>query len=79
MPRVTKKIYCYVDETGQDTMGILFLVSIIVAEGEHDSLRGKLQKIESASGKGMQANEGSNKELKELLERGLAKGYLRAV
>lgn len=53
MSQETKKIYCYVDETGQDTMGTLFLVSIIVAEGEHDSLREKLQEIEHASGKGM--------------------------
>ncbi|MFH1029879.1 MAG: hypothetical protein V1770_01315 [bacterium] len=26
------KLYCYTDETGQDTMGKLFLVSIVIAE-----------------------------------------------
>ena len=25
-----KKLYCYVDETGQDTKGALFLVTVVV-------------------------------------------------
>ena len=33
---VTKKIYCYVDETGQDTKGKLFIVSIVVVGKDKD-------------------------------------------
>jgi hypothetical protein len=28
----TEKLYCYVDETGQDTMGKFFIVSVVVFE-----------------------------------------------
>ena len=51
MPKY-KKLYCYVDESGQDTKGELFLVSMVVAENEHDWLRERLEKIEKLSGKG---------------------------
>ena len=27
---MTTKLYCYVDETGQDTQGCLFLVAVVV-------------------------------------------------
>lgn len=46
-----QKIYCYVDETGQDTKGKFFLVSVIVAEKDRDKLRDKLKKAEQVSGK----------------------------
>ena len=46
------KLYCYVDETGQDTKGDLFLVSVVVTEAERDHLRDQLQRIEDKSGKG---------------------------
>lgn len=46
-----QKIYCYVDETGQDTEGKLFLVSVVVAEEERDELRENLKEIEKLSGK----------------------------
>lgn len=46
------KLYCYVDETGQDTGGKFFLVAIVVKESkELDSLEGKLEAIEERSGK----------------------------
>ena len=32
MQPVKQKIYCYVDETGQDTQGALFLVAVVVSE-----------------------------------------------
>jgi hypothetical protein len=48
---MTKKIYCYVDETGQDTMGKLFIVVAIVVEKERETLTFKLEKTESRSGK----------------------------
>jgi hypothetical protein len=46
------KLYCYVDETGQDTMGEFFIVSVIVTGSDRDSLIEKLEAIERASGKG---------------------------
>ncbi len=46
-----KKLYCYVDETGQDTQGELFIVSVAVTE-ERDSLRQLCETIERETGKG---------------------------
>ena len=47
-----QKIYCYVDETGQDTLGTFFIVSVVVTGDTRDSLVTKLEQIEQASGKG---------------------------
>lgn len=47
----TEKIYCYVDETGQDTKGYLFIVAIVVADQQKDQLENKLLAIENSSGK----------------------------
>jgi hypothetical protein len=48
MPR----IYCYVDETGQDTKGAFFLVVVVLVAGEvHEPLREKLLEIENRVGK----------------------------
>lgn len=49
---MAKKIYCYVDETGQDTKGKLFIVVAIVIEKERDALIENLEKTERQSGKG---------------------------
>lgn len=46
-----KKIYAYVDESGQDTKGILFIVSILVIEKERDIILEKLDNNEIESGK----------------------------
>ncbi len=46
-----KKLYCYVDETGQDTKGKLFLVSVVVVDSKRDELRNKLKHIENLSKK----------------------------
>jgi len=46
-----QKLYCYVDETGQDTGGELFLVSIIITEKEQQELREKLEEIEKQTKK----------------------------
>lgn len=47
-----KKLYCYVDETGQDTKGKLFLVSVVLQDiGRVSDLRSKLRDIERESGK----------------------------
>lgn len=47
-----QKIYCYVDETGQDTQGRLFIVSVIVAGDERQEMSGKLERIEQETQKG---------------------------
>jgi hypothetical protein len=52
MKKKVQKLYCYVDETGQDTIGRLFLVAIVLKEIEHlEILEDKLLKIEMVSGK----------------------------
>jgi hypothetical protein len=47
-----QKLYCYVDESGQDTEGAFFLVSVIIAETERDTTISLLEEIEHRSGKG---------------------------
>ncbi len=46
-----QKLYCYVDETGQDTEGQLFLVSVVVTEQEQETFARELERIEAESGK----------------------------
>ena len=46
------KLYCYVDETGQDTAGALFLVTVVLKEvAELDFLEKRLEEIEVGTGK----------------------------
>lgn len=47
-----KKIYCYVDESGQDTKGKLFVVSIVVSDKDRDLFQKKIEKAEKESKKG---------------------------
>src|SRR3989344_1314461 len=51
MPKPTQKLYCYVDETGQDTKGELFLVSIVITEDDYEALEKLLDEIERKSQK----------------------------
>ena len=46
-----QKLYCYVDETGRDTGGTLFIVSVVITEKEQQELRKKLEIIESQTKK----------------------------
>jgi hypothetical protein len=46
------KLYCYVDETGQDTQGALFVVSVVLADQERDRALQLCEAIEQSSGKG---------------------------
>lgn len=47
-----KKLYCYVDETGQDTKGKIFLVSVVISgKKEKEQFENKLFEIEKRSGK----------------------------
>ncbi|HEY4361439.1 MAG TPA: DUF3800 domain-containing protein [Bryobacteraceae bacterium] len=66
-----QKIYCYVDESGQDTKGDLFLVALVVTGTERDELVREAERIEHTSGKGI------IKWRKTRLERKTA--YLRAI
>ncbi len=52
MPSSKQKLYAYVDESGQDTKGLLFVVSVVVFEGERGVLAQRLEGIEDRSRKG---------------------------
>ncbi len=47
----TKKLYAYIDESGQDTNGALFVVGVVVLEDERDTVLKELERIEQKSGK----------------------------
>lgn len=49
---MTQKLFCYVDETGQDTHGELFIVAVVVTAQERDQLRQTREVIEGDSRKG---------------------------
>jgi len=46
-----RKLYAYIDESGQDTKGLLFVVSVLILEQEREIICAELEKIEIASGK----------------------------
>ncbi|HEX9722469.1 MAG TPA: DUF3800 domain-containing protein [Candidatus Paceibacterota bacterium] len=48
-----QKLYAYVDESGQDTEGKLFLVSVVVLEEERERVRLALRDAERHSRKGL--------------------------
>lgn len=48
---MTLKLFCYVDETGQDTRGELFIVSVVVSAQEREELRRVCETVEQATGK----------------------------
>jgi hypothetical protein len=54
MPTPTNKphLYCYVDESGQDTYGKFFIVSVVVTGDMRERLVLRLEQIEHASRKG---------------------------
>ena len=45
-------LYCYVDETGQDTDGQFFVVSVVISDSRRGELIAALEAIERRSGKG---------------------------
>lgn len=47
----TPKLYCYVDETGQDTLGRFFIVAIVVTDNQQHELEKSLEAIEKSTGK----------------------------
>lgn len=46
-----QKLYAYVDESGQDTKGAVFFVSVVIIEQDREPLTKLLQTIEHESGK----------------------------
>ncbi len=50
-PRNKEKLYCYVDESGQDTGGDLFFVAVAILADERDELLRYLTDLEVRSGK----------------------------
>ncbi len=61
---IKQKLYCYVDESGQDTNGLLFIVSVIVAKENRIKLRATLEDIEKTSKKGKTKWVNTRKEFK---------------
>jgi hypothetical protein len=51
MSSETHKLYCYIDETGQDTFGAFFIVAIVVTDGQQHELERSLETIEQLTGK----------------------------
>lgn len=47
-----QKLYVFVDESGQDTQGRLFIATAIVMAGEQEDTRQLLERIERETGKG---------------------------
>ena len=47
-----QKVYAFVDESGQETLGALFLVSVVVTDQEYETLNDLLLEIEQQSKKG---------------------------
>ncbi len=41
------KLYCYVDENGQDTKGRIFIVTVVVIEEKRDELLEFCEDVES--------------------------------
>ena len=53
-PSATEKLYCYVDETGQDTKGQLFIVSVAIVadDSQREIALQRCTAIEHKTGKG---------------------------
>lgn len=48
---MSKKNYCYVDETRQNTLGKLFVVSVVLVTKDREDLIKVIKKLEVDSGK----------------------------
>lgn len=66
MTQMKQKLYCYVDETGQDTGGKLFLVAIVLKQIDQlGILESKLEEIEQRTGKKQKKWKKVNKDIKK--------------
>ena len=73
-----QKLYCYVDESGQDTKGDIFVVSVIIAKEDRVEIIDILEKIEQDTKKRKTKWRSSKQEYKiayldEILTRNLFK------
>lgn len=48
---MTVKFFCYVDESGQDTQGQLFVVGVVLTSDQRDELKRHCEALEQQSGK----------------------------
>ena len=76
-----QKIYCYVDESGQDAGSEFFIVTAVVSDKEQELLRKKLCEIESSTKLGARKWHKScfdrkSQYLQLVLEKGVAKGEI---
>jgi hypothetical protein len=79
-PLQMQKLYCYVDETGQDTTSSIFVVVAVVSAEEQEQLREALMAIEHTAGTGQRKWHKSRPQrrreyLNLVVERGLGHGY----
>ncbi|MFN0107212.1 MAG: hypothetical protein ACKVZH_00025 [Blastocatellia bacterium] len=51
LPQSSQAIYAFVDETGQDTKGEMFIVSVVVTDEEYDRINETLIEVEQRSKK----------------------------
>jgi Protein of unknown function (DUF3800) len=51
--RTPQKLYAFVDESGQDTRGELFVVATVLTGDNHERVRQALERLERLSGKGL--------------------------
>lgn len=47
----SRRLYCYVDETGQDTKGNIFIVSVIISAESQEEMAEFIKEFEKSSGK----------------------------
>lgn len=46
-----RRLICYVDESGQHSLGAYFLVSVVITEDDRDQLEARLLSLEKSTGK----------------------------
>ena len=51
-PHTPQKLYAYVDESGQDTEGRFFVVSVVLFGTDRDTVLARLEALEARTGKG---------------------------
>lgn len=79
MTSAIQKLYCYVDETGQDARSSVFIVAAVVSEEEQSILRKNIISAEQEAGIGLSkwSNASQNRRIKFLrlmIERGIGRG-----
>jgi hypothetical protein len=75
-PTPKEKLYCYVDETGQDPASGIFVVVVVVSAEDQEALRQALMDIEDAAGTGRRKWHKSRSERRLLYLRMVPEGNL---